>query len=172
MRGAPSTISYSLLRSRIIPADAGSTTRHQLPVWSCADHPRGCGEHGLCLGQLFLREGSSPRMRGAQLAALSPGEYVGIIPADAGSTKAHSYQDNAETDHPRGCGEHDTMFIISIFSCGSSPRMRGAHRLEKQISNSSRIIPADAGSTSRRLRRRSACPDHPRGCGEHSAPCA
>ena len=172
MRGARLATSCRCGRVRIIPADAGSTVCAWVSSFSAKDHPRGCGEHGLCLGQLVLREGSSPRMRGAQLAALSPGEYVGIIPADAGSTKAHSYQDNAETDHPRGCGEHDTMFIISIFSCGSSPRMRGAHRLEKQISNSSRIIPADAGSTSRRLRRRSACPDHPRGCGEHSAPCA
>ena len=72
--------------NRIIPADAGSTARTPLMTLISRDHPRGCGEH-LSHGSIRAPDGgSSPRMRGAQLAALSPGEYVGIIPADAGST--------------------------------------------------------------------------------------
>ena len=45
MRGAPSTLAFTPLPFRIIPAYAGSTrsTRGQLPRFG--DHPRVCGEH-------------------------------------------------------------------------------------------------------------------------------
>ena len=39
--------------------------------------------------------------------------------------------------------------IMPYYNQGSSPRMRGAHRTCRQGQNPMRIIPADAGSTSK-----------------------
>ena len=54
-----------------------------------------------------------------------------------------------------------------IVQPGSSPRMRGAPGLHASASGSSRIIPADAGSTIRLFEAFGQLKDHPRGCGEH-----
>ena len=45
MRGAPTCKSLLSYRMRIIPADAGSTYRHDPQRHRWKDHPRGCGEH-------------------------------------------------------------------------------------------------------------------------------
>ena len=74
------------LRVRIIPADAGSTEAAGVGPDELENHPRGCGEHGTSGKDSGSRVGSSPRMRGAQLIAISPVQVLGIIPADAGST--------------------------------------------------------------------------------------
>ena len=70
----------------IIPAYAGSTTYGgPLPV---------------------LRQGSSPRMRGALAKAIHRGPTYGIIPAYAGSTTPSCSPQLSGRDHPRVCGEH------------------------------------------------------------------
>ena len=52
---------------RIIPTDAGNT-EDEGDQWRIhEDHPRGCGEHHCPPAIPIRREGSSPRMRGAQL---------------------------------------------------------------------------------------------------------
>ena len=51
---------------------------------------------------------------------------------------------------------------------GSSPRMRGALRLRMGQEHGRRIIPAYAGSTTRRRSEVPTARDHPRVCGEHS----
>ena len=55
------------LRLRIIPADAGSTPKKDEAAFLYPDHPRGCGEHIMCILYLASGLGSSPRMRGALL---------------------------------------------------------------------------------------------------------
>ena len=90
------------------------------------DHPRGCGEHDTGGVQWTEREGSSPRMRGAQVLMLMPEGSAGIIPADAGSTTQMVITLGMQTDHPRGCGEHTAPDALSMSVPGSSPRMRGA----------------------------------------------
>ena len=91
--------------------------------------------------------GSSPRMRGALWYQRHNAPLVGIIPADAGSTKEDDLLYNGLEDHPRGCGEHHTASLMIVSIAGSSPRMRGA-RLERLDDISvAGIIPADAGST-------------------------
>ena len=45
-------------------------------------------------------------MRGAQVQPGIRDGAVGIIPADAGSTKHGVEVFGAMEDHPRGCGEH------------------------------------------------------------------
>ena len=152
----------------IIPADAGSTTAWA--KWSCPgqDHPRGCGEHGICGCAAKFGGGSSPRMRGARPQGPTPTACRRIIPADAGSTADSTVPEPAEGDHPRGCGEHFTSPCVCNSWSGSSPRMRGARYEPAEGERHEGIIPADAGSTSWRPACRGSTLDHPRGCGEHT----
>ena len=91
---------------RIIPADAGSTISGLHVARANWDHPRGCGEHHSHDRCQLVTGGSSPRMRGARWVPLGQMDPVGIIPADAGSTKAPAGCPRQGEDHPRGCGEH------------------------------------------------------------------
>ena len=59
---------------------------------------------------------------------------------------------------------------LDDWSPGSSPRMRGARGKMSRPNRTMRIIPADAGSTFVDWLKWSFREDHPRGCGEHSAP--
>ena len=87
MRGAPLPPMGSQICGRIIPADAGSTTSSYGISNLRKDHPRGCGEHDDIPARLSNGEGSSPRMRGALSSFILPRPVLGIIPADAGSTR-------------------------------------------------------------------------------------
>ena len=70
-------------------------------------------------------------------------------------------------DHPRGCGENDSLNVIGNMNTGSPPRMRGKQERAVGIVQQSRITPADAGKTSCRSKELSGNRDHPRGCGEN-----
>ena len=65
MRGAPVDTPALLNVRRIIPAYAGSTTCGRTCPWPSRDHPRVCGEHRISSLRVCVRQGSSPRMRGA-----------------------------------------------------------------------------------------------------------
>ena len=170
MRGAHIERVRAFFGTGIIPADAGSTA--VLRVWpSCSgDHPRGCGEHLLSAFEVAADAGSSPRMRGAHIGAPTLLRGVGIIPADAGSTRRLRRSWLTTEDHPRGCGEHRRCPRCHRHSLGSSPRMRGAQFPEQWKSPATRIIPADAGSTAISQSGIFRPKDHPRGCGEHRQP--
>ena len=152
----------------IIPAYAGSTARSEYPCARGRDHPRVCGEHVVKVDNTKLvgedhprvcgehmanpenligHEGSSPRMRGARLAAGPSALAPGIIPAYAGSTVPQAGPRDARRDHPRVCGEHLRLTLMRPFSTGSSPRMRGAQIECMQMASGTGIIPAYAGST-------------------------
>ena len=126
MRGARGVGIDRAVLPGIIPADAGSTHRHESFHGKTWDHPRGCGEHSYPIDKLMLDEGSSPRMRGALHAAPGPVRRSGIIPADAGSTMHRDNSVRFIEDHPRGCGEHQIHNPRLLHGLGSSPRMRGA----------------------------------------------
>ena len=112
-------------------------------------------------------EGSSPHVRGARLVSVNQADDRGIIPACAGSTSTSIWASASPRDHPRMCGEHTPSPRLLRCSSGSSPHVRGAlNRLWPQL-NVWGIIPACAGSTSRRNRVCIAAGDHPRMCGEH-----
>ena len=86
-------------------------------------------------------------MRGAPGPNVPFAPWTWIIPADAGSTDVNIFWGEEAQDHPRGCGEHMYPNVRSWRNSGSSPRMRGAHRLIKHGHLQVGIIPADAGST-------------------------
>ena len=106
MRGALCSLLGPIPYPRIIPADAGSTDWVKSRIGKYEDHPRGCGEHTVLPDAKQLKEGSSPRMRGARGQRFCAGCKKRIIPADAGSTRSAPAQGRSSGDHPRGCGEH------------------------------------------------------------------
>ena len=147
MRGALGDVAQELFRTGIIPADAGSTWSGS-SRWSAGwDHPRGCGEHRRYVDVDYPIRGSSPRMRGAHFGSFQHCQGFRIIPADAGSTWLFDQAWPITEDHPRGCGEHSRRSSHERPEAGSSPRMRGAHRVGLLREGGRGIIPADAGST-------------------------
>ena len=114
-----------------------------------------------------LKQGSSPRMRGALTYHQIREGRARIIPADAGSTFRRTTDRMPKMDHPRGCGEHAAKAPITPTTTGSSPRMRGARDIWSPNAHTRGIIPADAGSTSGDATLSNSRMDHPRGCGEH-----
>ena len=169
MRGAQRGAHRPWVKTGIIPADTGSTSTVTRGQFKGKDHPRGCGEHDTDDELRVTLEGSSPRMRGAPGCGRLGHDRRGIIPADAGSTFISCLAWPPSEDHPRGCGEHQTVRHRVDLSLGSSPRMRGARAISFSTRSILRIIPADAGSTADEIRADCVVRDHPRGCGEHSS---
>ena len=122
----------------------------------------------MCMRE-YLSTGSSPRMRGTHIQRVLGFDGQGIIPADAGNTLYFARHHTREQDHPSGCGEHQRGCAGTTRLRGSSPRMRGTHIEIIDGVMHRRIIPADAGNTSGKARRRARRRDHPRGCGEHTS---
>ena len=136
MRGTRKTPRLRSGRFGIIPAYAGNTVC--FPVYSpcLRDHPRVCREH-----PLGFREG---------------GIGFGIIPAYAGNTNTAHRKRRWNWDHPRVCGEHIGIAVPAELRSGSSPRMRGTHSRCRTPARRTGIIPAYAGNTPTRARRRTS----------------
>ena len=153
--------------SGIIPACAGSTRYSTTGKQGRRDHPRMCGEHGGVNNYNNPTLGSSPHVRGAHAMTGEKTQVYGIIPACAGSTRPNLDCPRLWGDHPRMYGEHDNQQPDAYRPVGSSPHVRGARRPRQPGIRPNGIIPACAGSTQVRLRRRPWTEDHPRMCGEH-----
>ena len=86
MRGKPEAGSAPWRTTGLIPAHAGKTVSRAAPPPSPPAHPRACGENTQKAYEIFVDEGSSPRMRG------KPGFFTAdmiaarLIPAHAGKT--------------------------------------------------------------------------------------
>ena len=107
-------------------------------------------------------------MRGTHRRWLRGDPATRFIPAHAGNTCDRRRSRDAHTVHPRACGEHESLAIITTHIVGSSPRMRGTRVASLPPFGRRRFIPAHAGNT---LYWRSALltrPVHPRACGEHT----
>ena len=107
-------------------------------------------------------------MRGKQYRLPAVHGYRGITPADAGKTYTKRETKKVGRDHPRGCGENNTISPAMQVKLGSPPRMRGKHGGAVQGAAQLGITPADAGKTPRRDTHKNQARDHPRGCGENS----
>ena len=106
-------------------------------------------------------------MRGKHLVVASACPQSRITPAHAGKTKLRVMLLFKKADHPRACGENQTIETPLIDFTGSPPRMRGKQQLLDYKQRPQRITPAHAGKTgyyTARARRRA---DHPRACGEN-----
>ena len=104
-------------------------------------------------------------MRG-QRGAGPPSDGTGrIIPARAGPTFIDIRLKVALTDHPRSCGANRVSQHSCSAKLGSSPLVRGQLSETAAEQEGNWIIPARAGPTRPKRRRRHARPDHPRSCG-------
>ena len=168
VRGAPTNFTIRYPGTGIIPACAGSTRCAARWPSPAGDHPRMCGEHSWSAMMAPFSMGSSPHVRGALRFLVDHGYAPGIIPACAGST-IHQYVSELDgRDHPRMCGEHLPLSLITMATWGSSPHVRGARVGMASILSDCGIIPACAGSTWNARGNLRLTWDHPRMCGEHA----
>ena len=151
----------------LIPARAGKTRDCPFVRGCPRAHPRACGENFVAWGRSFAVTGSSPRVRGKRgLVRIAHG-VDRLIPARAGKT-GHPHRDlPRRRAHPRACGENAIDGIVSLFTGGSSPRVRGKPCGCPQRRTQLRLIPARAGKTSAPPQRMSSPWAHPRACGEN-----
>ena len=113
--------------------------------------------------------GSSPRVRGTPAMNNAGVLLDRFIPACAGNTPASLRALICLAVHPRVCGEHLRPSSARWQQSGSSPRVRGTHRLRRVHVGSVRFIPACAGNTWVATFRVDRTAVHPRVCGEHGA---
>ena len=151
-RGALVPAELAAQAGGIIPACAGSTARRCEPRFRRRDHPRLRGEHKSPTLSSEYAPGSSPLARGARTINGDVVDVGGIIPACAGSTRGSGAALWGARDHPRLRGEHRSAQYFAASSGGSSPLARGALHARCATGIAPGIIPACAGSTSRRLR--------------------
>ena len=130
-------------------------------------HPRVCGEHGLSPSLNPGTGGSSPRVRGTQFIHHTPPSYRRFIPACAGNTPFTSVSVYPASVHPRVCGEHPLAVDVAVHDLGSSPRVRGTHKIRLARARETRFIPACAGNTVIICTTKTCITVHPRVCGEH-----
>ena len=126
-----------------------------------------CGEHRMENRTWKNTIGSSPRVRGT-LWDQPPGRVDHrFIPACAGNTKQVQTHHRKFPVHPRVCGEHFFIRMVSYLPCGSSPRVRGTPYRDSKKGLTVRFIPACAGNTLGRNWAKDFWTVHPRVCGEH-----
>ena len=154
---------------RIIPAHAGQTSSRNSYGHHYSDHPRACGANQGVVKDVFVLDGSSPRMRGKRTAFHETVDKFRIIPAHAGQTGTARPRTRWPTDHPRACGANSDMSMTALVKPGSSPRMRGKRFDRHRYAVTFRIIPAHAGQTTAATRKTTSNSDHPRACGANEA---
>ena len=109
-------------------------------------------------------------MRGKLYYSPVSGTSRGITPAGAGKTCPCSFPRRFCWDHPRRCGENRARSAAGFTKYGSPPQVRGKHPRGGCCFCPSRITPAGAGKTASGLHKAKGGQDHPRRCGENSAP--
>ncbi len=167
VRGTPGLGGLEQGDNRFIPAGAGNTRCRPCPHACSTVHPRGRGEHDDGGRMTITRTGSSPRARGTPTwPGIAPLKSR-FIPADAGNTGQEHSRPWPAPVHPRGCGEHSGVAGGAQAVAGSSPRVRGTHERENDMTEQERFIPAGAGNTALYARILLIPAVHPRGCGEH-----
>ena len=170
MRGKRHAQERRVHGQRIIPARAGQTCSSRLAISSNTDHPRACGAN-LAQGLInALPDGSSPRVRGKQLAEYRQRPVVRSIPARAGQTdrQRQGRLQHERPDHPRACGANEAQDGSDDLVPGSSPRVRGKRARPATAHERRRIIPARAGQTVCCVVDIALLPDHPRACGANA----
>ena len=101
--------------NRYIPACAGET--YPLLGWQirCRVHPRVCGGNDIVGLGLEPVRGTSPRVRGKHLGAVSVDQTQRYIPACAGETVGAEPSPRQKGVHPRVCGGNLSSTFFSVF---------------------------------------------------------
>ena len=155
----------SFVSDWIIPARAGSTPEPRKNSPRARDHPRSRGVYVHCVSRETGVFGSSPLARGLRWRILTPCRSIWIIPARAGSTEKKTRIPAPAPDHPRSRGVYPVRGDQRRPRLGSSPLARGLPVTGQRKHVVNGIIPARAGSTSRKISQIKAGTDHPRSRG-------
>ena len=108
-------------------------------------------------------------MRGKAVCTTSHRQNVGITPAYAGKSFAKTIRVPQSRDHPRLCGEKETIKVGQVTGTGSPPPMRGKDAPFRAFGIKLRITPAYAGKRIVYESKTDLFEDHPRLCGEKTA---
>ena len=142
----------------VIAPNVGSPPRMRGKVLFCPlscfqfkDHPRVCGEKISGTTLITTQQGSPPRMRGKAPSLRERLHWHRITPAYAGKSGISPGFLLSYRDHPRVCGEKESVNDGTAIRAGSPPRMRGKARSCQANTSVTRITPAYAGK-SRRVR--------------------
>ena len=170
-RGRPCSPSSRRRPRGLIPALAGTTPTRICPTGPGQAHPRAGGDDifGGTLAERIggssprwrgrpervaaweLRDaGSSPRWRGRPPTPWHSPSAEGLIPALAGTTVTSGKTTWSRLAHPRAGGDDLEGSVGGLRHEGSSPRWRGRQRLRDQVEPPPGLIPALAGTTTRR----------------------
>ena len=106
--------------------------------------------------------GSSPHTRGLRDTIEEIYTGLRIIPAHAGFTHTRVGLSVGIQDHPRTRGVYPHVGVLGDPEPGSSPHTRGLLLTDFNGAMGTRIIPAHAGFTRKRLKGPHAPRDHPR----------
>ncbi len=149
-------------RRGFIPARTGSRAWRRPVRPFPRDHPRASGEQGHPCGDPGVREGPSPRQRGAALDLAADHPRTGSTPAGAGNRHGPRTGCRGRRDHPRRRGEQVRSCCIWKVASGPSPRVRGALLALDGGGQPVGSIPAYTGSSRCPETGSSARRDHPR----------
>ena len=105
-------------------------------------------------------------MRGKGYAAKPQDVNQRITPAYAGKSVCTHCLTYCRGDHPRLCGEKQTVTNLLMANIGSPPPMRGKAFWGIHVVIRQGITPAYAGKSFRSDRPKATVQDHPRLCGE------
>ena len=152
----------------IIPARAGFTQARPGRRRRRRDHPRSRGVYPPPRPRPAATPGSSPLARGLRAGGGSSGSAGGIIPARAGFTDKSGHEGRDRGDHLRSRGVYSRPGRSCSGLGGSSPLARGLLQAVWNGIMAAGIIPARAGFTLHRRRRRMAVQDHPRSRGVYA----
>ena len=148
-----------------VPASAGETVTTSDDWKIVRVHPRECGGNRSRHLERDSLRGPSPRVRGKPLGVGHLFLGHGSIPASAGETASVRGSAHNERVHPRECGGNKVAEGAVVGVLGPSPRVRGKHLAEVEITAPSRSIPASAGETRGFAPSRTVYRVHPRECG-------
>ena len=153
----------------LIPAHAGKTNSCTTRASALTAHPRSRGENVIACASSVSNSGSSPLTRGKPRQDESRRAHRWLIPAHAGKTTCPRLSRSTGTAHPRSRGENRGPPTATRSPKGSSPLARGKPAPRWNRSWSRRLIPARAGKTVERPRRRRDPRAHPRSRGENDS---
>ena len=114
--------------------------------------------------------GSPPRGRGKERRVVDHHPLPGITPAQAGKSRAWSWQCSRCRAHPRMGGEKPNSRRMSSCRVGSPPHRRGKGGSRRIVCAQIGITPAQAGKSANLVVHGVLVQDHPRVGGEKSEP--
>ena len=136
----------------ITPACAGKSTFLSRISSIIPDHPRMCGEKEIVLPGCSVFQGSPPHVRGKVIRIGWWTLSSRITPACAGKSLPAVAHGLCCWDHPRMCGEKQTVLPIAGKPVGSPPHVRGKVETLTDFFQNFGITPACAGKRLKRSR--------------------